>query len=87
MNICLLVHDSRWIYSWWKSECWFLHEVDGQGDNGFSDLYDDVDLVVMGWNTLRWLLDNDVHENPYANKKVIVISFKPVKTELKDVSL
>lgn len=26
----------------------FLHEVDDQGDNGFSDLYDDVDLVVMG---------------------------------------
>lgn len=59
----------------------FLNEVECQGDNGFSDFYEDVDVVVMGGNTYRWLLDNGVQDNPYADKKVIVISSKQVETD------
>lgn len=59
----------------------FLHEVDGEGDNGFSDFYNGVDLVVMGGNTFRWLLDSGVQENPYNDKRVIVISSEKVNID------
>lgn len=52
----------------------FLEEVKGEGDNGYSDFYNSVDVVVMGGRTFRWLIDNGVEENPYQGKKVVVIS-------------
>ncbi|MCI2773987.1 dihydrofolate reductase family protein [Staphylococcus petrasii] len=52
----------------------FLEEVEGQGDNGYAQFYESVDVVIMGGKTFRWLLDNDVKENPYKDKRVIVIS-------------
>lgn len=54
----------------------FLEEVKGEGDNGYSDFYNSVDVVVMGGRTFRWLIDNGVEENPYQGKKVVVISSK-----------
>lgn len=59
----------------------FLDEVAGLGDNGFSDFYSDVDLVIMGANTFRWLIKNDVKENPYADKRVLVISHDIIETD------
>lgn len=59
----------------------FLEEVDGEGDNGFSDFYNDVELVVMGGNTYRWLIDNGIEKNPYENKKVIVVTSKKIETD------
>lgn len=52
----------------------FLEDVEGEGDNGYAQFYDNVDVVIMGGNTFRWLLDNNVKENPYEGKKVIVIT-------------
>ncbi|MEX3467903.1 dihydrofolate reductase family protein [Staphylococcus capitis] len=54
----------------------FLEEVKGEGDNGYSDFYNSVDVVVMGGRTFRWLINNGVEENPYQGKKVVVISSK-----------
>lgn len=60
----------------------FLESVQGKDDNGFSEFYSNVDLVVMGGNTFRWLINNDsVVENPYKDKKVIVITSKKYKTD------
>ncbi|WP_241960099.1 dihydrofolate reductase family protein [Staphylococcus haemolyticus] len=56
----------------------FLEDVEGEGDNGYAQFYDNVDVVIMGGNTFRWLLDNNVKENPYEGKKVIVITSKNV---------
>ena len=47
----------------------FLEDVEGEGDNGYAQFYDNVDVVIMGGNTFRWLLDNNVKENPYEGKK------------------
>lgn len=56
----------------------FLEDVEGEGDNGYAQFYDNVDVVIKGGNTFRWLLDNNVKENPYEGKKVIVITSKNV---------
>ncbi|MDM7862496.1 dihydrofolate reductase family protein [Staphylococcus borealis] len=56
----------------------FLEEVEGEGDNGYAQFYDSVDVVIMGGNTFRWLLDNGVKTNPYEGKRVIVMSTQHV---------
>lgn len=59
----------------------FLEEVEGQGDNGYAQFYASVDVVIMGGKTFRWLLDNDVIENPYKDKRVIVISSQQISID------
>lgn len=59
----------------------FLEEVEGEGDNGYAQFYDSIDVVIIGGNTFRWLLDNDVKENPYEGKKVIVITSQDVSID------
>lgn len=56
----------------------YLYKVEGEGDNGYSDFYKDVDLIIMGGNTLRWLLDNGVRENPYKDKSVIIVTSEAI---------
>lgn len=59
----------------------FLESVQGKGDNGFSEFYSDVELVVVGGNTFKWLIENDeVIENPYKDKKIIVVTSKKYET-------
>lgn len=59
----------------------FLEEVEGQGDNGYAQFYASVDVVIMGGKTFRWLLDNDVKENPYKDKRVVVISSQQISID------
>ncbi|WP_423190380.1 dihydrofolate reductase family protein [Alkalibacterium sp. f15] len=37
----------------------WLFNVEGEGDNGISEFYNDVDTVVMGKTTYDWIMRND----------------------------
>ncbi|WP_338322965.1 hypothetical protein [Oceanobacillus halophilus] len=34
----------------------WLYNVDGEGDNGFSEFYDTVDTVLLGKRTYDWVM-------------------------------
>ncbi|KGR74386.1 dihydrofolate reductase family protein [Ureibacillus sinduriensis] len=46
----------------------WLFEVEGEGDNGYSEFYETVDTVVMGKRTYDWLINQGLEEFPYKNK-------------------
>lgn len=53
----------------------WLFEVEGEGDNGFSDFYSTIDTVIMGRKTYDWIANADnMEEYPYKDKKGFVIS-------------
>lgn len=52
----------------------WLFEVEGEGDNGYSEFYEKVDTVVMGRRTYDWLMEQDLEEFPYIKKECYVFS-------------
>ncbi|MCJ1655263.1 dihydrofolate reductase [Staphylococcus sp. NRL 16/872] len=78
-DICAYLGASvdGYIADQWES-VQFLEETEGFGDNGYAQFYDSVDVVIMGGKTFRWILDNEVKENPYKDKRVIVISSQEI---------
>ncbi|MEY8749730.1 dihydrofolate reductase family protein [Alkalicoccobacillus gibsonii] len=53
----------------------WLFEVEGEGDNGFSDFYSTIDTVIMGRKTYDWIANVDnMEEYSYKDKKGFVIT-------------
>ncbi|SDJ35529.1 dihydrofolate reductase family protein [Salimicrobium halophilum] len=52
----------------------WLEEVEGEGDNGFSEFYGTVDTIVMGRRTYNWVMRQDLEEWPYPGKQTYVIT-------------
>jgi dihydrofolate reductase len=52
----------------------WLYNVEGEGDNGFSDFYETVDTVLLGKRTYDWVMKQDIEEFPYKKKKCYVFT-------------
>lgn len=52
----------------------WLFNVEGEGDNGFSEFYDTVDTIIMGKRTYDWVMNQGLEEFPYKNKDCYVFT-------------
>ena len=57
----------------------WLFNVEGEGDNGYSDFYESVDTVLMGKKTYEWLMKQETGEFPYKNKACYVFTRSPIE--------
>ncbi|TVX93475.1 dihydrofolate reductase family protein [Paenibacillus agilis] len=51
----------------------WLMETEGEGDNGYSEMYQSIDTTIMGKRTYDWVMKN-IETFPYADKKNYVFS-------------
>ncbi len=54
----------------------WLFNVEGEGDNGYTEFYSTVDTFIMGRTTYDWLMAN-VDVFPYKDKECYVFSRTP----------
>ncbi|HEY4537557.1 MAG TPA: dihydrofolate reductase family protein [Erysipelothrix sp.] len=74
-NLVLFISSSLDGYIATKDESLeWLFEVDGEGDNGFTEFYETVDTVLMGRTTYDWIMKQDVKEFPYRDKDSYVFT-------------
>lgn len=59
----------------------WLFEVQGEGDNGYSEFIKNIDCIVMGRRTYDWIMKNDKNGFPYKNQKCYVFTSKKDKLE------
>jgi len=52
----------------------WLFNVEGEGDNGYSEFYDSVDTILLGKRTFDWIMKQDTEEFPYKNKECYVFT-------------
>ncbi|QGQ45200.1 dihydrofolate reductase family protein [Metabacillus sediminilitoris] len=52
----------------------WLFNVDGEGDNGYSEFYETVDTVLIGKKTYDWIIKHESGDFPYKNKECYVFS-------------
>src|SRR4051794_33557486 len=52
----------------------WLDNVEGEGDNGFSEFYETVDTVLLGKKSYDWVMKQDIKEFPYKNKECYVFT-------------
>lgn len=52
----------------------WLFNVEGEGDNGYSEFYETVDTIIMGKKTYDWIMKQELGEFPYPNKECFVFS-------------
>ncbi|WP_399632692.1 dihydrofolate reductase family protein [Sporosarcina sp. SG10008] len=57
----------------------WLFNVEGEGDNGYSDFYESVDTVLMGKKTYDWIMKHETGEFPYKNKACYVFTRSPIE--------
>jgi len=62
----------------------WLYNVEGEGDNGFSDFYETVDTVLLGKRTYDWVMKQDIEEFPYKKKECYVFTRSSIENT-KDV--
>jgi dihydrofolate reductase len=55
----------------------WLFEVEGEGDNGYSEFYETVDTILMGKRTFDWIMENETRGFPYKGKACYVFSRTP----------
>ena len=74
-NLILFIASSLDGYIATKDESLeWLYNVEGEGDNGYSEFYDTVDTILMGKRTYDWVLNQDLKEFPYKNKECYVFT-------------
>jgi len=74
-NLVLFIASSLDGYIATKDESLeWLFNVEGEGDNGFSEFYDTVDTIIMGKRTYDWVMNQDLKEFPYKNKECYVFT-------------
>ncbi|WP_428911751.1 dihydrofolate reductase family protein [Niallia sp. Krafla_26] len=74
-NLVLFIASSLDGYIATKDESLeWLFQVEGEGDNGFSEFYDTVDTILMGKRTYDWVMNQDLEEFPYKNKECYVFT-------------
>lgn len=52
----------------------WLFNVEGKGDNGYSEFYETVDTVIMGRKTYDWLIKEESGEFPYKHNACYVFT-------------
>ncbi|WP_026673786.1 dihydrofolate reductase family protein [Alkalihalobacterium bogoriense] len=52
----------------------WLFNVEGDGDNGYSEFYATVDTVLMGKRTYDWIIQHVTEEFPYKEKECYVFT-------------
>lgn len=52
----------------------WLFNVEGEGDNGYSEFYETVDTVLIGKKTYDWIMAHESGEFPYKNKDCYVFT-------------
>lgn len=52
----------------------WLFQVEGEGDNGYSEFYNTVDTILIGRRTYDWIVEKEKGDFPYKNKKCYVFS-------------
>ncbi len=52
----------------------WLFQVEGQGDNGYSEFYETVDTILIGKRTYDWIMEQENGQFPYNNKNCYVFS-------------
>ena len=74
-NLVLFIASSLDGYIATKDESLeWLYNVEGEGDNGFSEFYETVDTILMGKRTYDWVMEQDSEEFPYKNKQCYVFT-------------
>lgn len=66
-----------------KSLDW-LEQVEGKGDNGYSQFYETVDTVILGKKTFDWLISQRLSEWPYAEKQCYVYTHQQLQ-DMQDI--
>ncbi|RLL45489.1 dihydrofolate reductase [Oceanobacillus piezotolerans] len=74
-NVVLFIASSLDGYIAAKDESLeWLYNVEGEGDNGFSEFYETVDTVLLGRRTYDWVMNQEMEEFPYKNKQCYVFT-------------
>lgn len=60
----------------------WLFNVEGEGDNGYSEFFQTIDTILMGKRTYDWLMQHEKGQFPYQNKNCYVFS----RSSLKDTN-
>ena len=55
----------------------WLFQVEGEGDNGYSEFYETVDTVLLGRRTYDWIMEFEKGKFPYKNKDCYVFTSVP----------
>ncbi len=64
----------------------WLFQVEGEGDNGYSEFYETVDTILIGKRTYDWIIKQEDGEFPYPGKETFVFS-RTVKEDLPHVTI
>ncbi|MDW2879494.1 MULTISPECIES: dihydrofolate reductase family protein [Bacillaceae] len=60
----------------------WLFKVEGEGDNGYSEFYEEIDTIIMGKRTYDWIMKHEKGQFPYKNKDCYVFS----RSQLEDTA-
>lgn len=60
----------------------WLFKVEGEGDNGYSEFYEEIDTIIMGKRTYDWIMKYEKGQFPYKNKDCYVFS----RSQLEDTA-
>lgn len=52
----------------------WLFDVEGEGDNGYSEFYETADTILIGRRTYDWVMEAEKGKFPYENKACYVFS-------------
>ena len=65
----------------------WLFDVDGEGDNGYSDFYRTIDSVIMGKRTYDWISREQGERDqwPYANKTCYVLTHQSTENNTEKI--
>ncbi|MCT8136908.1 dihydrofolate reductase [Anaerobacillus sp. CMMVII] len=63
----------------------WLFNVEGEGDNGYSEFFETVDTIIMGRRTYDWIMRYEKGDFPYRNKNCFVFSKAPKRETNPDV--
>ena len=74
-NLVLFIASSLDGYIATKDDSFeWLFNVEGEGDNGYSEFYETVDTILLGKRTYDWIMEQDSEEFPYKNKQCYVFT-------------
>ncbi|CAG9623230.1 dihydrofolate reductase family protein [Sutcliffiella rhizosphaerae] len=64
----------------------WLFEVEGEGDNGYSEFFETIDTIIMGRKTYDWVMNYEQNNFPYKGKECYVFSRNTSLNATEDVT-
>ncbi len=52
----------------------WLYDVEGEGDNGYTEMYQSIDTIIMGKRTYDYVMEH-TESFPYPDKKMLCIHY------------